>query len=768
MSVFSFPSTIMLSHPTLREAVAAIASNTDSFSAFGQSPTGAPFDPDAYLRFFSFDTPVTIRQQIIFYDTWKFMFVDPAGVVKIASLPDLQDMGGSLQVVASLGDSPTDCHPITVPASLLLSGVVSLVPQAGAQALGLNRSSSGLASLEDCEGDQLNLGDVFWPNNAPSPPSISILPVVFPVAPGATSIDEDHPLDQPLSLQTRANNPNAAIWFDGMAWLHAHNSGESLHARDDIIRFASADQDFLCSHFTCVKQISCPITGLVSLDPKSKAYHSKFKSQVQSAFFALSSDIALPTSSPGGLPPGAVASPPPVFSPGTPAPRLSLKEQDRVEIAASNAMRWRLLFAETTTKADGSEVLHLPPLDPSFQAIIEAGSNDTASSRFEALVVEAMDVATGSKHYLERQAHFSAAHLTTMFATVIHRAKLVTRAIMPDSCLNGAFSILHCASPQTQSLIYQENMKNERLNREQAFSEEVSQNRKAKLSHLNTQLLLDSPSDLYTMAGTFHVLTSLALGSQTFPATRNPLLWTHLEALLHVLSSQQGKSWFDAQGPTDLRRVIHHLAADFHSIFASFATHASHPRTYALASPGKDIPLKLFESAINISHSIVNKVANEIHSGILTDKYRQQSLLETLLNPRPLEDRKRSTPGGTANPPSKKPTPSSDPTGGRDRAPSAPPAGGRRLDMDDEAKKAKGIVKFSGTGKLPDSEITVDVSGQAVFLCKNFYTVGFYCKRPNCRFFHLKKVADLQGDKKEKFTTFVNEHPSLSFVTTGQ
>jgi hypothetical protein len=103
---------------------------------------------------------------------------------------------------------------------------------------------------------------------------------------------------------------------------------------------------------------------------------------------------------------------------------------------------------------------------------------------------------------------------------------------------------------------------------------------------------------------------------------------------------------------------------------------------------------------------------------------------------------------------------------------------GGRSDKHDSAKKPKmagvtgtgGLLAFSGTGKLPTSEVLQahPKSGKFTRLCLNFLIKGRSCKwGDDCSFVHLKRTEDLTLENQKTIKSEVKNHAKLSWVTSN-
>jgi hypothetical protein len=696
-----------------------------------------------------------------------FLFLDPSSTLRFMAIPKQVGHDPTPPIVGNMGDDTKNLSPCTI--TNWRDMFIALVPDAHVIKFNLTKGSNcpSLTTSPVTPENQTPDFAVLPPIQHPSEAlQFALLPTILPVPYGV-------PLPTGNFLSNAITNTFSAgtylfgrVWMDAMTQIFATNSGKPFHIHsglfqaDTVIGTAIPDgpKDFSTSNLAT--NLSPNISVLQVWDPLYRAALDHCTKQVPPA-----------TNNTTDLPPPAPTSTtdPDLISVIVKAlsrsisptendtPRATLTEQGKKAESAISLLKYRLLLS--CVSEDGS-VTH-PTLNPAF---IDCLSSSTAHGATRMFLENLEDFIREHQTPSDIEQPFnplmSYVNLDMKYdkylATVIMNADWFQGH--PDTDAMGpskSASVFAFCAPDTTSIEFQlRTAAGLTDNAQHVAGEHASKRQKTTTDILLLNKQHGQGDPLSCVANTFAILRFM-LNSDTSDANQytTPVILRILIAFGKLFREPQFVRWVNyylAAYPW----LPHSLIMEIHSALRPIFQLLSYQGYRKAVSDNRPIDTKVFQDPWDSAMATINRLRGNIFANKLADYSFRPTSYGSTVCPLPKNQKSEQTPSQQQT---KTPIPKKAPDTNRLPSPAATP----------NATSSTGVVLYTRDGNAPPHCKTVLSklpNGNLAHLCFNFMVEGLSCKHgPNCRFFHLKKVSDLELANQKLFNAWVKETPTLRF-----
>ena len=790
--------------PTVHDMAIQAAGHLATFSG------AYPFTPNGVSKTSSVlatTTPLPMRLSLLMdtSTTNQWLVVCGAQVVVLTRPMVATNAAGDCIILASLGDSMIQAVPVSIPHSVISSGVIALVSEDDHTALNLPGCNSipglldpppradGANSNEQAGLARLHYDDAIVGSG--DAPVFGVLPLAFPLARGETPVLQE--LSEPFPA-TGNHSSAAKVWFQAMAYLSSHNSGTSLHAFPGLFTPDDCSQQ-LFPNATLVGPISVAVTTLPALSPHFANVTVVHREAAQGALLAHAAALPVPAaaSTTAAIPGAAAPFTGPAFSAalaaaisplvttlaaGNKAATTATTQSERehqTDIKAVEA-RYKLAWGQVVTTIDpvtnaSTESVVFPKLSDALLAVLTPSKVAKAEVSFQESATSFLASKARSTNYYDGTTDWNCKSFGIPGISCLRDFSFATvPPTLNHDEIKDKLSIFHFARADHGCVFYKARQIDEHLISRQYRVGEDTTKLKRKVTDLYWHGVLLTVSDLKIAICNFHSFCSWA-----FPdfATNPPALWTALNELVFTLNTPMGRVWSDQHKA--LPHVSLHLFIAVQHMLGPFIALGNVMEYRNAVLLGTPVAVAAYKEASAFAILQVRKVNNIIHQGDLgtfaaapsimrlfypdsttpsVPNYNPASgtgsVISDLTNPVPRKDASsRSTSSQSSNQSSQ-----------GSNAPNAP---------DLTAARASGVMKRntkSGKPPVPRSLMSHPLSGKMTYLCGNASTVGYACIRDaeSCNFIHALKLQDLKRPAdRVTLKNFIANHVELSLANPG-
>ena len=392
-------------------------------------------------------------------------------------------------------------------------------------------------------------------------------------------------------------------------------------------------------------------------------------------------------------------------------------------------IKWQLLLGVVN-----SATVELPVLDQEFLDCYMQPTEEQNKSLLRQTMENVARERAESRDFLKRRTTLMLVNNAT--ASYLLKGNFHNKAFDDDKHeLDTSFSMATCLPPPVNaSAEVIEWKKSCKLEETEALIGEHSDKRNRLNTKSFTGGLQSDPEHILIAIANFDMIASLAADYDEDNVAELPLIVRQFGEMADLYSSPKFQRFLSKYSE---KHIPHALLVQLQTIFAGFASVASNTKYQNIVAAGGLIPRSAYDECCAQFEEIYRSLKSAMGSstlGILAQAPRSY-----VPPPQPKETKKRDAPARSAS--------------GRAQNDEAKKA---RSDEYNQAKKQGWLVLTSGSITFPPVMNKIP--------CKQFATIGRYCRHNPCRFAHAKFPDDYERKDQKVICSIVDGAANASFA----
>jgi hypothetical protein len=723
--------------------------------------------------------------------TKQLLFVTN-GTIGVLTYPTLTtDEANNLRIIGSYGNDIDALAPAAITGELLSHSISALIPKAVANKYDLPRLAADPLELDAPLPSQEGPGPArlhVMFNEAENAPVIAVIPATFSVPLGLTP---------PTSWKLNAGEISEAefpcesgrAWITAVAHSDAYHQGKPVHT--DIATFNLGDLDTEpFQDYDMVDTIRASVTMLEPTNPQHGYVLSIAREEIQARkqLQAANNNTTNNNTTPeteihqednqrdalqrqANVITAVIKS---TLEATGNKDRESRSDRESKTAINDAIARYKLMYARIEESNDPDDTnkkiqtVKLPDISPVFLEILDITKLSDAVRMTQEQFAHHLAQRATSRLHQDTTIDFNAHSLDATTVAALKRADWNDRplSIDPTSAKNklGMYTL---APQRTDSVLWQQKVEAGQLIFRQENVGEDKSRISAKAHDLDHAGRMETASDLHST-----IANKWAIASFITKEAEQSELWKRVVQLQSMWLQTDGKVWLEKNKQTNY--LICCLILEVQSVLALYVRISNSLEYRQAVKSGKPIdPRAYVEANLKAQHVVAN--ANNmifrmnISSFIIQPTETRLFITDTKTTTEKHSEKKLATRtrGDVVN---NNPGRNADGRNTERRNTEGRNTPQTLSQEQIDLLKTKGLLKFTGTGRLPQPADLFEQNGTSGLtkICMNFLCQERFCRYARrCNLKHITSLREFTAENKTKFQTFVTNHIQYEMATPG-